>query len=265
MSRSILRWTVLVVVLSTALTRAAEPVERDNIAEARTALQEWVKTKGVISAERQEWTLGREILLERIKLIEEEIASLREKIDETQGSVGQADDERAGLVEENETLKASSERLAEIVTSLEAQTIALDRMLPDRARDSIESLTQQLSNDPNETKLSLSQRFLNELAILEMLNKFDRTIELASERRQLADGSEAEVTAMYVGLGQTYYTGANATVGGVGRPGPDGWRWEPANAAADEVEKAVAILNNEDVAGFVPLPVTVEQGTKHGK
>lgn len=265
MSRSIFHWTVLFVALGAALGWAAESSSREDIDEARTALQEWVRTKGIISSEQQQWQLGREILLEQVRLAEDEIASYREKIAGIQANITEADSERAKLMEENEALKASSDALAKIVGSLESKTIALERRLPDEARDRIKVLSQQLPEDPSDTKLSLSQRYLNELGVLDMLNKFDRTIEVTSERRQLPDGSAAEVSAMYVGLGQTYYTGANATVGGVGRPGPDGWHWEPANDAADDVAKAIAIWNNEEVAGFVPLPVTVEQGTPNAQ
>ena len=266
MSRNVFRWTVFsVVTLSAAWVWASESDTRDQIEMARTALQEWVKVKGIISKERQDWTLGREILLEQVRLAKDEIASYRERIAETQANVDQADSERAGLIEENDALKSSSATLADVIAILEARTIALDRQLPTEAHDSVIMLSQQLPADPNQTRLSLSQRFLNELAILDSLNKFNRAIEVVSETRQLPDGSAAEVSTMYVGLGQTYYTGAGATLGGVGRPGSDRWQWEPANDAADNVAEAIAIWNNEEVAGFVSLPVTIEQGTTNAQ
>lgn len=263
MSRNVWCWAALVVMFGSALARASESDTRENIDAARTALQEWVKVKANISKERQDWALGHELLLEQIQLAEDEIASYRNRIAEIQANIGQADTERAGLVEEKDALKASSARLGEVIASLESRTIALDRKLPAEAHSGIVMLSQQLPADPNETRLSLSQRFLNELAILDTLNKFNRAIEVVSETRQLPGGGAAEVSTMYVGLGQTYYTGAGATLGGVGRPGPTGWQWEPANDAAKDVSRAIAIWNNEEVAGFVSLPVTVQQGTAH--
>jgi hypothetical protein len=90
------------------------------------------------------------------------------------------------------------------------------------------------------------------------VNKFNREITVTSEVRTLADGNVAEVTALYIGLGQVYYVGANGTVAGVGRPSQNGWKWEPANDTADRISDAIAILKNEKVADFVPLPVKVQ-------
>ena len=107
-------------------------------------------------------------------------------------------------------------------------------------------------------KLSLSERFQNVLGILNEVNKFNREIAVTSEVRTLADGTSAEVTALYVGIGQGYYVSADGKVAGVGSAAPEGWVWTPANDAAARVAKAIAILKNEQPASFVPLPVRVE-------
>jgi hypothetical protein len=243
-----------------AFASAAEPVGRAQIDGVRDTMGKWVETRRVISKERQEWVLGREMLDERIKLVEREIASLREKIDQARTNIDEADTKRAELTEDNDRLKSAGAWLTDVTTDLEARTAALNRQLPDPIRERIKPLSQRLPDDPNETKLSLSQRFQNVIGILNEINKFNRGIEVTSEVRTLADGSVAEVTALYVGLGQAYYTGANRTVAGVGRPGQDGWVWQPSGDAAAAVADAVAILKNEQVASFVPLPITVQHG-----
>ncbi len=265
MKKRITCWTVLVVSLATALCWAAGPVSPDQIENVRTVTEKWVQTQGLISKERQDWTLGREMLQERISLVESEIASLREKIDEAQTSITDAETKRAELVEENEKLKEAGLALEDIVTSLEARTAALNKQLPDPIAERIKPLTQRLPEDPNKTELSLSQRFPNVLGILLEVAKFNRGIEVTSEVRTLADGSVAEVTAVYVGLGQAYYTGANGKVAGLGHRGPNGWVWVQANDVAADVADTVAILKNEKVAGFIPLPVTIQQGTANAK
>lgn len=265
MKRRIVGWSIVVISLPTAFGWAAEPVGPEQIENVRTLTEQWVQTQGLISQEKRDWTLGREMLQERISLVESEIAALREKIEQAQKSITQAETQRAELVEENETLKEAGGTLKEIVASLESRTVALDKQLPDPIRERIKPLTQRIPNDPNDTPLSLSQRFPNVLGILLEVAKFNRGIEVTSEVRTLADGSVAEVTALYVGLGQAYYTGANGKVAGVGRPGPGGWIWEQADDMADEVAGAVAILKNEKVAGFVPLPVVIQQGTANAQ
>lgn len=265
MRKGIGGWTILATLAIAALGWATEPSGKNQIDDVRAVMEKWVETQRTISRERHDWMLGREMLEERIRLVQREIASLRERIDEARTSISDADTKRTELVEENEKLKSAGATLADIMATLERQTLALNKQLPDPIRDRIKPLSQRLPDDPSKTQLSLSQRFQNVIGILNEINKFNRSIEVVSEVRKLADGSAAEVTALYLGLGQAHYTGANGTAAGVGRPGPEGWQWQPANDAAAQVAEAIAILNNEKVAGFVLLPVKVEQGGAHAQ
>lgn len=242
----------------TALGWAAGPVVRGNIDNVRTTLEKWIETRRLISKEKQDWALGREMLNEQIGLVQREITSLGEKITQAKESITDADTKRAELEAENNKFKNASDTLKSIVDELEARTIALNKRLPDPIRERIKPLSQRLPQDPNETKLSLAQRFQNLIGILNEVNKFNREIIVTSEVRTLTDGNVAEVTAIYIGLGQAYYIGAKGTVAGIGRPSEDGWNWEPANEAAAKIADTVAILKNEKVAGFIPLPVKVQ-------
>jgi len=251
-------WIAVATLAVAALGWTAQAVTRDGVDNVRATLEKWVEVRRVISKEKQEWVLGKEMLNERIELVQREIASLREKIGQAEASISDADKKRAELVVENDALKSAAATLGGIVTHLEARTAALIQRLPDPIRERIKPLSQRLPTDPNQTSLSLSQRFQNAIGILNEVNKFNREITVTSEVRTLADGSAAEVTAMYVGLGQAYYTGANGTAAGVGRPSETGWTWEPAGDAVAPIGDAIAILKNEKGAGFVPLPVKVQ-------
>jgi FtsZ-binding cell division protein ZapB len=249
---------IIVVLAAAALSRAAEPIVRNNIDIVRTTLEKWIETRRLISKEKQDWALGREMLNEQIELVQREITSLSERITQANESISDADKKGAELEAENKKLKGASETLKSIVARLEVRTIALNKRLPDPIRERIKPLSQSLPEDPNGTKLSLSQRFQNIIGILNEVNKFNREISVTSEVRTLPDGSAAEVTALYIGLGQAYYIGANGTVAGVGCPSENGWNWEAANDASDGIADAVAILKNEKVAEFIPLPVKVQ-------
>ena len=78
---------------------------------------------------------------------------------------------------------------------------------------------------------------------------------MTREVRELANGSKAEVTVMYLGLAAAYYYNAASGLAGVGRPdGESGWVWEPRNELARAVADAVAIYRNQKAAGYVLLP-----------
>jgi FtsZ-binding cell division protein ZapB len=245
---------ILLSVISLPSSGNAEPQSVDGV---RASLEKWVETRKVISHEKRDWALGREMLNERIDLVQQEIDSLREKIADAEESISDADKKRAGLVEENEALKEAAAGLEEMLTSLELRTRSLLVRLPDPIRERVKPLSQRLPENPGDTKLSFTERFQNVIGILNEVNKFNREISVTSEIRTLADGSTAEVTALYIGIGQGYYVSGDGAVAGMGSVGSEGWEWTPANSAAQEIAKTIAILKNEEIAAFVQLPVEV--------
>jgi hypothetical protein len=118
-------------------------------------------------------------------------------------------------------------------------------------------LSQRMPDDPANTEVSLSERFQNVIGILNEVNKFNRDITVTNELRELPGGSMAEVTVVYLGLGQAYYVTSGGDGAGVGRPAADGWEWTAANHLAPEIFRTVEILKNAQPPAFVPLPVEI--------
>jgi len=243
--------------LLSSATLGQDPQE-SGVAQARSTLEQWVETRRVISKEKRDWALGRELLDERIALVQREIDGLRERTAQAQANVAEADLKRAELVGESERLKASSAELARIVAGFEARTLALLARLPEPIRERVKPLSQGIPAPGTETKQGLGLRFQNVIGILNEVNKFQREISMASEVRELADGTSVEVTAIYVGVGQGYYATADGRIAGVGRSGPDGWTWTQLDEGAAQVAQVIAILKNDSVASFVQLPVRVD-------
>ncbi len=229
----------------------------EDVDGVRVTLEKWVECRKVISAEERDWALGKEMLNERVDLLQQEVDSLKLKTAEAQESLGEADQKRVGLVEENEKLKEASAALAGTVLSLEKKTRALLCRLPEPIRTRVKPLSQRIPLDAEETKLSLAERFQNVVGILNEVNKFAREITLTSEVRSLPDGTSAEVTALYVGIAYAYYAGADGTIAGVGTASPEGWVWASKDDAAAQIMDAISILKNEQVAAFVQLPVEI--------
>lgn len=229
-----------------------------DIDNTRAALEKWVETRRIISREKHDFELGREMISERIKLVEREIESLRGKISETGESITEANKKRTELIVENEKLKEASASLSGMVTGLESRTRDLLKRLSDPIRERVKPLSQRFPEDPDETKLSLGVRFQNIVGVLNEVNKFNREITVTSEVRVLPDGTSAEVTVLYIGIGQAYYVNGNGDVAGIGTSSPEGWVWIPANEAAAGIAKAIAILKNETTATFVQLPIEIQ-------
>jgi hypothetical protein len=229
-----------------------------NIDATRETIEKWVETRRIISQEGRDWMLGKEILNERIELVQREIQNVRERLSEAEKSITDADRKLAEQVEDRDRLKAAQRSLHESVAALEQRTKALAARLPDAVRERVRLLIDRLPGDAESTTLELPDRYLNVIGILNDLDKFNREIAVTSEVRTLPDGASAEVTTVYLGLGQAYYIGANNAIAGIGTATESGWVWTPANEAAAQIADVIAILQNEQVAAFVQLPIDIQ-------
>jgi len=228
------------------------------LSDTRTALEEWVETRRILSQEKRDWTLDRETLTDRIEILKREVESLRARIGGTRSSIAETERKRAELAAENDGLKEASADLLGTVSVLEGRTRQLLVRLPDPIRESVKSLSQRIPEDPQPGEDSLGDRFQNVIGILNEVNKFNREITVTSEVRTLPDGTAAQVEVLYVGIAQAYFAGAQGNVGGIGTPSPDGWTWTPADDFAPQIAQAIAMVKNERVAGFVRLPLRIE-------
>jgi septal ring factor EnvC (AmiA/AmiB activator) len=253
---------VAICLVCTAATPVQQPVQQggDKVEGARTAIEKYVETKRILSKEKRDWALGKEMLTERMAVVRREIESLRAKIADADRSIADADKKRADLAERNKALDAAVEDLRAALGPLETRTKELLARLPESVgeRASVRLLSQRLPEKPEETKATTGERFMNIAGILNELNKANREVAVASEVRALDDKTTTQVTALYVGLGQGYYCNGAATIAGFGGCGTGAWTWTAANDAAAAVAAAIAILKNERVAAFVALPVRIQ-------
>lgn len=236
----------------------ADSQTAESIEQATKIIEKWVDTQRIISKEKQEWQLAKEMLNERVKLVESEISSLREKIQEAEKNIAEADKKRAEMVEENQKLKDASVVLGDIIAPIENKTSHLITKLPDPIADRIKPLSQRLPQDPNNVKQSISERYQNIVGILNEVDKFNREMSLTSEVRNLSDGSSVEVAAMYIGIGQAYFVSANQTVAGIGTAIDNKWVWIEDNQPAKDIADAISIMKNEKVAEFIKLPLEIK-------
>ena len=234
----------------------AEVTER--IEATRDTLEKWVETRRLLSEEKRDWALAKDMLTSRAEILRGEVTEVDGRITEAEKSITDADRKAADLVAKNDALKLASSELAAMAATLETRTKDLVKRLPDPSREKLRPLTQRLPEDPTKSELPLSTRFQNIVGIVNEVNKCNRELTVTREVRKLADGSSAEVTAVYLGLAQGYYVGGGGKLAGVGGATENGWTWTAANEYAPQIAKVVAILKNENPAEFVPVPLGVK-------
>lgn len=244
------RWIILAL-SCIAVTQA------DELELTKATLSKWVEARKLISEEKQKWELEREILGNRLDLVRAETDALNEKIHETMAQITDADKKREDLVKENDSLKNASATLVNRIYTTERNVLSLLKQLPDPVQERIKPLSQRIPQS-EKTDLSLSERYQNVVGIINELNKGAGEITVISEVKQLPNGSSAEVQTLYLGYACAYYSSNKGDIAGIGQPGDTGWKWTPNNTIAQQVLDAIAILKNEKVAAYIPLPVSVD-------
>jgi len=226
--------------------------------DTRVTMTKWIETQQLIAKERSDWQQGREILKARVELVEKEVAALDSKIKEAKASVAETNRKRDELQAESDRLKATADGLASTVVAMEAEVRKLAKVIPDPVRTTLEPLFQRIPADPTKTNASVAERFQNVLGILNEVGKANSEISVSFEVRTLSDGTSGEVQAIYVGLGQAYYISPKGETG-VGRPTPDGWKWEKLpDSYNNKVLTALEIIQGKHIPAFVPLPVKIK-------
>ncbi len=227
--------------------------------ETRITMDKWIETQQIISKERKDWQKGKEILLGRLELVKNEIASLEETIGQARSDMAKADKKLSDLIEENEELKAADVLLSNAVMGMEEEVrkLRLFKQLPEPILTKLQPLYQRLPEDSLSTKISNAERFQNVLGILNELNKANNEISVSYEVHNLSNGKPSEVKVIYVGLAQAYYVSASGE-SGIGYPTSEGWKWEPSQAVSRDVLLALEILDGTHSPAFVPLPVVLQ-------
>jgi hypothetical protein len=241
---------------------AAETPEQ-TVEITRAALKEYYATERLISKERSDWALAKEILQSRIAMARDQIAELKAKITEEEGKITEADTEREASTKTLDGLKEIEGMQRERLIEAEARVRKLAGALPEVLKAKLQPLFERLPAEgkpEGEIAIGISQRFQNVLGILNEVNKFNGDIALSQERRAIAGGQEAEMPTLYIGLGQAFYAGSDATGGEAGRATPttDGYRWEPDPEAAPAINGLVKVYSGEKMAEFVPVNIAIQ-------
>lgn len=226
------------------------------VVETREALREWVRIESEISAEKHDWSSEKEILLDRIALLEAEESRLREQIEEAESGLGAVEEKRATLNAEREAIKAVTASIKDPLVRFETRIRDLYKSFPEPLQEETRRLYDRIPEDPESTRLSVPERLQAVVGLLNFADKFNSGVQREVEIRSL-DGQQVEVETLYFGLAGAFYTDAQGRHAGIGTPGPDGWQWEKTPENADAIVRLIAVYNGTREAEFSPVPVNL--------
>lgn len=245
--------------LVTACSLSLHALSAAPVSETRTALQEWVETRQIISQEKADWELLRETLIDTEELLTKQNEQLDAKLEELRESQSAADEEREQLMAENAELKLSTESLGVEVAAVEARLLAVLPLLPEALTDKIDPLIRRIPEPGKETRAGLGERVQNIVGILSQADAFNNKMHVVNRTQELADGREVQVSTLFLGLGQAYFVDTTGSYAGVGTPAEDGWVYESVEGLAPQVQELLAAYSGEATEiDFIAVPARIQ-------
>ena len=252
--KKILLQTPLVLLCALIANGSAE-----EIAITQKKIDKWIETRQIISEERANW-LGEKAMLETSQgILSDELTALNRAVELLSETSTMADVERGNLQAEREELERSNEMLAVKVRTLEIAVQDLSARFPTPLLVKIKPLLQNIPEDVSRTKKALGQRLLTVLGVLSQAEKFNGTLTLQTNARDVSGtGVQERVTTLYWGLAFAVYVDDAGKFAGMGLPGPKGWEWSTHNESASDVRRFIATYSGEtDQLDFVNIPVEI--------
>ncbi len=250
--------------LFTALSLAAGMVfaQADtDVTATKSKLDKWVETQQLISEQKNDWAVEKEILEDTRKLLEDELAMLEEKIAELEGDSTEADKERDQLLLNRVEFKRAEASMTDSIRQLEVKLLALVPQFPKPLRSKLEPYIVQIPKDPAKARVSLSDRLVTVLGILGQAERFNRSIHLFSSTEKIeGQGDEArQVWQLYWGLGAAYWVDSTGAYAGVGSLGQEGWEFSTDNQLAPGLNTLRNIKEGtEDEISFIEMPAKLQ-------
>ena len=242
--KKILLQTPLVLLCALIANGSAE-----EIAITQKKIDKWIETRQIISEERANW-LGEKAMLETSQgILSDELTALNRAVELLSETSTMADVERENLQAEREELERSNEMLAVKVRTLEIAVQDLSARFPTPLLVKIKPLLQNIPEDVSRTKKALGQRLLTVLGVLSQAEKFNGTLTLQTNARDVSGtGVQERVTTLYWGLAFAVYVDDAGKFAGMGLPGPKGWEWSTHNESASDVRRFIATYSGETLS-----------------
>ncbi len=226
-------------------------------ADSRTEIKRWIEARKTIQRTKRDWKVEQATLQQSIGLLERELKLLDTEIAGLEAGATEGATQRRKLTDRQKALTATAESVSKRMKTLEKRLIALARVFPRPLSEKAAPLLRRLLSSSGPGESSLGQRLQAMLGILNEVDKFNSSLTLTGELRNI-DGKQTQVETLYLGLSQAYYVDRTGSRAGVGAPTKDGWEWTQRNELAPAMMHVLQVYRNEHPAEFISLPVTLK-------
>ena len=223
-------------------------------ADTRNLLDQWVETRQLISKEKSDWQVESSILQDTQSLLSKELDRANQALESLTHPATAAEEERTQLAAQKDELSQAAAVLVARIGALEAQMRQRIPTLPEPLLEQIKPLIRRLPSDSSQTQLSLGERVQNLVGILSQTDKFNNTLTVTSESREITAGKRVQVQTLYWGLAMAYYVDASGQYAGIGYPSDNGWEWPQIEGAGAAIQKLLGVYTGDEAIQFVEVP-----------
>lgn len=270
MRNIIQRWlcTSWFILLCGSTLLGQNPAVVSQLNDARTTLEEWVRTETMISKEASEWQVQKRVLEDIADVAERELKILEEGIAKIRANQTAGEQAKDLLLQRRHELDQMVQRLETYLPPLEAKLLEQIKFFPEPLLDSV-ALQASRIPQPGVTLTDKMPSFVvraqNIAVILRQADLFNSKITLDKPRLQLPNTKDKVYNVLYFGLGAAYFVDESGDIGGIGQPGPNGWTWIRNDEIAPDVQNAILIFESKSPARFVNLPFQLDSSSASAK
>jgi hypothetical protein len=221
-------------------------------------VQQWMTLRTTLSEEQRAWEEREAQWKDEIKLLAQEAETLGREIAKGSGRATSVEAERAELLARKEALEDVLERLRPALDRAEAELRAWRVWIPESLRDGMTAAFRGLPKSQEQAdQQALSKRARNAAALYTQIESLQNALHVTRQMLDTGAGARRQVDVLYIGLARGFAVTPDSDWAAIGVPDEAGWAWTPAPSNAGMIRKAIAVVNRQQTAQLVELPLQV--------
>lgn len=226
----------------------------DVMAPLGNVTAQWVATRDATVKAQAEWDSQRDLLQASIDAMRERAQTLEEQRDLLQARTTKNREDLAAQERENAECRQRLRESEQHVAAVDAALLALRPQLPPRLSAALAVVSRSLA-DPS---VGPSERMQLTLTFLTRCEQFNHTITAGEEVLAVEGESRPRLLdSIYWGTSVGYAYDRTSGRAWLGRPSPEGWRWEPCPQAAAAVRTLLDAGQNQSEPQFVSVAAQI--------
>ena len=197
---------------------------------------------------------------ELLEIYQKELKLLNEEIDQAGSSAAMVDERKQTYEKELKEYRDAERLLLEAMARHLPRVRTLIGRLPEPLLKKLEADIESLQ--AKEALAKPRDVLKSMLAVMAECGRFNRSITIVEDTRELASGKKMTVDVLYLGLAQAFYVAEQGDTAGVGRPSQTGWQWQAQPQLAKDIRAALAVKRKVSPPQLISLPIQISKASK---